>query len=59
MLCNPVCFVGYCIASWKFFKVRVYEEEITLLNFFGDDYVQYQKKVSTGLPFIKGYKLDL
>jgi hypothetical protein len=34
-------------------------EETTLLNFFGDDYYQYQKQVSTGLPFIQGYKLEL
>ena len=32
------------------------EEEITLLNFFGEDYLLYQKHVPTGLPFIYGYQ---
>jgi len=57
ILCNPLCIVAYALASWRFFYERVYEEEITLLNFFGDQYVSYQKKVSTGLPFIRGYTL--
>jgi len=26
------------------------------MNFFGEDYVNYQKQVGTGLPFIKGYQ---
>lgn len=59
ILCNPICFVGYALASWKFFKHRVLEEEILLLNFFGEDYVNYQRKVCTGLPFIYGYRLEL
>lgn len=59
VLCNPLCLIGYTIASWKFFNARIYEEEITLLNFFGEDYVRYQKRVDTGLPFIKGYRLEL
>nr|CAG4642765.1 EOG090X0CFU [Evadne anonyx] len=57
ILCNPFCIIAYTLASWKFFHERVYEEEITLLQFFGDQYVAYQKKVSTGLPFIRGYSL--
>lgn len=58
ILANPICFVLYAIASWVFFKERIHMEEITLLNFFGQDYVQYQKTTSTGLPFIKGYSVD-
>ncbi|EDO47903.1 predicted protein [Nematostella vectensis] len=57
-LCNPICFVGYAYASWKFFKERIFEEEILLLQFFEQEYVKYQKKVGTGLPFIKGCILD-
>ena len=56
MLCNPVCLFGYAVASWKFFNERIFDEEISLLNFFGEDYVDYQNKVGTGLPFIKGYR---
>jgi protein-S-isoprenylcysteine O-methyltransferase len=47
--------VLYAIASWKFFDERITVEEETLLNFFGEAYVDYQKRVGTGLPFIRGY----
>ena len=59
MLCNPVCIVGYTYASWKFFKHRIYEEEISLLNFFGEEYLDYQKRVKSGLPYIEGYRMVL
>ncbi|XP_033764371.1 protein-S-isoprenylcysteine O-methyltransferase-like [Pecten maximus] len=59
ILFNPVCLVGYTIVSWKFFKERIYEEEIYLLNFFGEHYLDYQKKVGTGLPFISGYRGEM
>ncbi|CAK9818269.1 Protein-S-isoprenylcysteine O-methyltransferase [Anthophora quadrimaculata] len=59
ILQNPFCLLAYTVASWKFFYDRVLIEEITLLNFFGQDYVEYQKEVDTGLPFISGYKLHL
>ncbi|XP_054271991.1 protein-S-isoprenylcysteine O-methyltransferase-like isoform X1 [Macrosteles quadrilineatus] len=54
ILVNPLCFVAYILASWKFFHDRIMVEEITLINFFGEQYLDYQKKVSTGLPFIRG-----
>lgn len=57
ILCNPFCFIAYLIASWTFFNERVHEEERTLLHFFGDEYVDYQSEVPTGLPFIKGFLL--
>ncbi|XP_044727476.1 protein-S-isoprenylcysteine O-methyltransferase isoform X2 [Chrysoperla carnea] len=59
ILLNPICIVAYAIASWKFFSERVLYEEIMLLNFFGEQYYEYQQKVPTGLPFIKGYRLQL
>lgn len=55
ILLNPISIVGYAIASWLFFKQRIFIEEITLLNFFGHQYCDYQNKVGTGLPFIKGH----
>ncbi|XP_018315164.1 protein-S-isoprenylcysteine O-methyltransferase [Mycetomoellerius zeteki] len=58
ILQNPLCFFAYALMSWSFFHDRVMIEEITLLNFFGEDYVQYQKRVGTGLPFISGYKIN-
>ncbi|KAI0237040.1 Protein-S-isoprenylcysteine O-methyltransferase [Lamellibrachia satsuma] len=57
MLCNPVCLIGYIAASWMFFKSRIEYEEFMLLNFFGDDYIAYQNRVATGLPFIGGYQV--
>ncbi|KAF7988115.1 hypothetical protein HCN44_007609 [Aphidius gifuensis] len=58
ILQNPFCLLAYTIASWRFFHDRVILEEITLLNFFDDQYVNYQKQVGTGLPFISGYRID-
>ncbi|XP_022914188.1 protein-S-isoprenylcysteine O-methyltransferase [Onthophagus taurus] len=56
-LLNPFCTLAYTFVSWKFFKERIHIEEITLLHFFGQQYHEYQQKVSTGIPFIEGYKL--
>ncbi|XP_075234690.1 isoprenylcysteine carboxylmethyltransferase ste14 [Lycorma delicatula] len=59
ILLNPVCFIGYTLASWKFFHERITVEEMTLISFFGQDYIEYRKKVPTGLPFINGYDVDV
>ncbi|CAM4685148.1 unnamed protein product [Caretta caretta] len=59
LLCNPVCVVGYTLASWRFFRERIEEEEFTLIHFFGEEYLEYKKKVPSGLPFIKGVKVEL
>lgn len=58
LLVNPFCVIAYTAASWSFFNSRVEEEELTLLNFFAEDYVEYKKKVGTGLPFISGVAID-
>ena len=58
LLCNPISLVGYAVASWKFFEDRIYDEEISLITFFGEDYVEYKKKVGSGIPFISGFPLD-
>ena len=47
--------MAYAFVSWKFFSERVVNEEYMLISFFGRDYVEYQKRVPTGLPFIRGY----
>ncbi|KAL3281588.1 hypothetical protein HHI36_004795 [Cryptolaemus montrouzieri] len=54
-LLNPICIVGYTIASWTFFRQRIFIEESTLLNFFGQQYCDYQNRVGTGIPFVNGY----
>lgn len=55
VLANPLCMVLYAIVSWKFFYERILVEEVTLVNFFLDKYVEYQKRTPTGVPFVKGY----
>lgn len=55
ILANPICLVLYTIVSWKFFHERILVEEVTLVNFFLDKYLEYQKTVPTGVPFVKGY----
>lgn len=57
ILINPFCAVIYTIAAWKFFSERIIFEEMTLIHFFGEKYLDYQKRVGTGLPFIRGYSL--
>ena len=51
--------LGYTAASWVFFKDRIEDEEEMLLLFFGREYVDYSRRVPTGLPFIKGYSGDV
>lgn len=49
---NAVCFVGYGLVLWKFFSSRVKVEEKKLVEFFGDEYVEYRKRVGTMIPFV-------
>lgn len=53
ILMNPFCSIGYAFASWSFFQSRIEEEERILVEFFGDDYREYMKKVPPGIPFLK------
>ena len=55
---NPVCTVLYAAAAWTFFRERVMFEEAMLVNFFAQEYKDYQKRVPTLLPFIPGYKVN-
>ena len=57
LLCNPICAIGYSVASWNFFKERIYYEEQMLIAFFGQQYIEYKKTVGTGLLGISGYPL--
>jgi protein-S-isoprenylcysteine O-methyltransferase len=43
------------MAAWKFFHSRISYEEYYLIKFFGKQYLNYQKRVPTGIPFVKGY----
>ncbi|EFA84442.1 prenylcysteine methyltransferase [Heterostelium album PN500] len=53
VLFNPICTAAYAYASWKFFEDRIEDEEEALIDFFGNDYVEYKKKVWSGIPLIK------
>jgi protein-S-isoprenylcysteine O-methyltransferase len=58
LLCNPFCTVAYALASWSFFNDRIQHEEQFLVHFFGEKYLNYQKEVGTGLPFIHGFETN-
>ncbi|KAK3068423.1 farnesyl cysteine-carboxyl methyltransferase [Teratosphaeriaceae sp. CCFEE 6253] len=49
---NKVCLVGYALVLWRFFYTRIQAEERTLVQFFGDDYRAYRKRVGTRIPFV-------
>lgn len=55
ILTNPICIILYAIVSWKFFHERILIEEVTLVNFFQEKYIEYQQTTPTGVPFVKGY----
>ena len=54
LLCNPICFLGYTYASWKFFDDRIRYEEYNLINFFDQQYIEYMKNTPVRIPFIYG-----
>ncbi|KAG9456333.1 hypothetical protein H6P81_000841 [Aristolochia fimbriata] len=53
MLCNPLCTIAFAVVTWKFFSRRIPYEEFFLKQFFGVQYIEYARKVPSGLPFIK------
>lgn len=55
VLCNPICAVTYAHVTYNFFDDRIHEEERYLLEFFGQQYVDYQQRVGVGIPGIKGF----
>lgn len=52
VLGNTICFVVYSAVLFKFFQHRIKVEEEKLVQFFGDDYVEYRKRVGTLMPFL-------
>lgn len=45
LLCNPVCLLGYTVASWFFFKERIEDEEENLIMFLGRIILNTKKKL--------------
>jgi len=52
VLGNPFCLVAYSFVSWRFFAGRIPSEEQSLLQFFGDEYMAYARRVPCGIPCI-------
>lgn len=53
ILGNPVSVLLYGAASWMFFKERIPDEEDTLIEKFGQEYLDYKETVPLGLPLIQ------
>ncbi|EMD40781.1 hypothetical protein CERSUDRAFT_111364 [Gelatoporia subvermispora B] len=53
VLQNPISFVAFVIVLWRFFYYRIKGEESSLVRFFGNDYVEYRKRVGIWIPFIR------
>ncbi|KAL2188888.1 ICMT-domain-containing protein [Thermothelomyces heterothallicus CBS 203.75] len=49
---NLLSLVGYTVVLWKFFSSRIRIEEDYLVAFFGQEYVEYRKRVPTWIPFV-------
>lgn len=49
---NVLCFFAYAAVLWRFFSTRIRHEEVFLVRFFGDEYVDYKKKTGTKIPFV-------
>ncbi|CAH9134034.1 unnamed protein product [Cuscuta epithymum] len=52
MLCNPVSTVAYAVVVWRFFYERIPYEEYFLRQFFGAQYLDYARRVPSGVPFV-------
>ncbi|PWA53396.1 Isoprenylcysteine carboxyl methyltransferase [Artemisia annua] len=53
MLCNPLSTIAFTLVVWNFFHRRIPYEEYFLRQFFGSEYEEYAKVVSSGIPFVK------
>ena len=52
LLGNKLGLIGFVGVLWLFFSRRIRVEEKMLVEFFGDEYEGYRRKVASGLPFI-------
>ena len=52
MCCNPICTIAFTIILFHFFKDRILTEEQLLIQFFGEEYLEYKNKVGILIPFI-------
>lgn len=52
LLGNPVCTILYTAVLYMFFSSRIAREEDALVVFFGRSYIDYKKRVHSGIPFV-------
>lgn len=52
LLGNLICFFGFSITLYRFFRKRIQYEENLLVIFFGDDYEKYKKTTGIYIPFL-------
>ncbi|KDR83633.1 hypothetical protein GALMADRAFT_55552 [Galerina marginata CBS 339.88] len=52
VLQNPLTFVLFTILLWRFFYYRTRAEEAALVKFFGNEYINYRRRVGTMIPFV-------
>ena len=55
MLVNPISILGFIYASYLFFNDRIPMEEELLVEFFGDEYIEYALKTPILMPGISSY----
>ncbi|UZJ52397.1 hypothetical protein CBS101457_001717 [Exobasidium rhododendri] len=53
LLGNPVSTFVFAIILWRFFEHRIKGEEVYLVSFFGEQYVEYRRRTRTFIPFIR------
>ncbi|KAF2836838.1 ICMT-domain-containing protein [Patellaria atrata CBS 101060] len=52
VLGNTVCLIMNLVVLWSFFNKRIRHEERYLIQFFGQEYVDYKKQTRVWIPFI-------
>jgi protein-S-isoprenylcysteine O-methyltransferase len=52
LLMNPISVVGYAVVLFRFFKERISYEENLLVDFFGNEYIEYRKTAKVYIPGI-------
>lgn len=52
LLSNVVSTLVFALVLSRFFGHRIRVEEVHLIQFFGDKYLAYRRKVGSGLPFL-------
>jgi protein-S-isoprenylcysteine O-methyltransferase len=56
---NLICFIGFIFALYFFFKERIEEEEIFLIEFYGEEYLKYKNDVWEFFPGIRLKEKDV